>query len=210
MSMIRLTTGELKSILRLRPRLAGSIRREIQEPTIFGAADTSFPDTPAGQRLDIAHLEAFLAEHPDLSIRASFSFIHPDEESRWRNRERYRDYGDCRRLSRRRRKRPAVTGPDAAENNLSAPAPDTGAGWVERLRAHPEDGAACEWGKLGAEDWIRLLSTNPEWAWRPEWRRLVPEGEWKAFLRERRRADAFRSSPRAVKPGRWIRHAENA
>ncbi len=206
---IRLATGELKSILRLRPRLAGIIRRELEEPTIFGAADTSFPDTPAGQRLDIAHLEAFLAEHPDLSIRASFCFVHPEEESLWRNRERYYGYDDCRRPSRRRRKRPAVTGPVAAEN-LPSPAPDTGAGWVDWLRAHPEDGAACEWGKLGAEDWIRLLSSNPEWAWRPEWRRLVPEGEWKAFLRERRRADAFRSSPRAVKPGRWIRHAESA
>ena len=201
---IRLTTGELKSILRLRPRLAGSIRREIQEPTIFGVEDTSFPNTPAGQRLDIAHLEAFLAEHPDLSIRASFCFVHPEEEALWRNRERYRDYDDCRRLSRRRRKRPAATGPDAAEN-LPAPAPDTGAGWVERLRAHPEDGAACEWGKLGAEDWIRLLSSNPEWAWRPEWRRLVPEGEWKAFLRERRREESFRSAPPAPKRGRWFR-----
>lgn len=91
------------------------------------------------------------------------------------------------------------------EGCLPATAPDTGAGWVERIRAHPEDGAACEWGKLGAEDWIRLLSSNPEWAWRPEWRRIVPEGEWKAFLRERRREESFRSAPRAPKRGRWLR-----
>ena len=103
----------------------------------------------------------------------------------------------------RRDKVPSPSTEGKAES--PAPAPDTGAGWVEWLRAHPEDGAACEWGKLGAEDWIRLLSTNPEWAWRPEWRRLVPEGEWKAFLRERRRADAFRSALPAPKRGRWFR-----
>ena len=96
--------------------------------------------------------------------------------------------------------------PTEGKAESPAPAPDTGAGWVERLRAHPEDGAACEWGKLGAEDWIRLLSSNPEWAWRPEWRRLVPEGEWKAFLRERRRDEAFRPAPPpAPRRGRWIR-----
>jgi len=166
-----------------------------------------------------------LIDHPYIraSLRRNWEDIHRNIEED----DRFRKLPFIRNLIRKRRRecedgddddlppflfrRDKVPSPSTEGKSESpAPAPDTGAGWVERLRAHPEDGAACEWGKLGAEDWIRLLSTNPEWAWRPEWRRLVPEGEWKAFLRERRRADAFRSSPRAVKPGRWIRHAESA
>jgi hypothetical protein len=205
----RLDIEELKAILRLRPGLAGKIRRSLLAPTAFVPPEPSVPDTEAVQELDIAHLATILAEHPGLSIWADYYYSYSyhdvdandfcaDANERAYAYRAYREFH-----YRRRRKRPA---PAAPADTPSEAAPDTGAGWVDWLRAHPEDGADCEWGKLGATDWIRLLSSNPEWAWRPEWRRLVPEREWKAFLRESRRADAFRPAPRAVKPGRWIRH----
>ena len=162
----------------------------------------------------------FDADHPYIraSLRRNWEDIHRNIEED----DRFRKLPFIRNLIRKRRRecedgddddpppfffrRDKVPSPSTEGKSESpAPAPDTGAGWVERLRAHPEDGAACEWGKLGAEDWIRLLSSNPEWAWRPEWRRLVPEGEWKAFLRERRREESFRSASPAPKSGRWFR-----